>query len=78
MTYRHPRNDHLRDERVRRGLTQAALGEKAGIDPIYVSMLERGVRGNPGIRIAYALSDALGVSVYDIFPRPKTHDTLNG
>jgi len=78
MTNSHPRNDHLRDERKRQGLTQVQLALKAGINQKYISMLEAGDRGNPGIHIAYAVADALNKPVLDIFPRPHMRATLSG
>lgn len=50
----------LREEQ---GLTQAALGKKAGVTEAYVSMIESGVRKNPSLPTLKKLARALGVPV---------------
>jgi DNA-binding XRE family transcriptional regulator len=45
-----------------RGLTQAALGEKADVPPQYISQIERAARGL-GKRAAKKLAAALGVTI---------------
>ena len=47
------------------GLTQERAGEKAGLDPTYISGIERGVR-NPSLLSICRLAKALGVSVSDL------------
>ncbi len=51
----------IRELREKRGLSQAALAERAGIDPSYQSGLERG-RRNPSWSVIVALAEALEVS----------------
>jgi transcriptional regulator with XRE-family HTH domain len=48
----------VREYRTRLGLSQEALGFRAGLDRTYVSGIERGVR-NPTLRIIYRLARAL-------------------
>ena len=50
---------HLRDES---GLTQEELAERSGLDPSYISGIERGVR-NPSISSLLKLARGLGVTV---------------
>lgn len=52
----------LREER---GLTQAVLAERAGIDASYQSGLERG-RRNPSWTVVVALAEALGVTPLEL------------
>ena len=49
----------IRDER---GFSQDKLAEKADLDRMYLSGIERGVR-NPGIKVVIRLAHALGVTV---------------
>lgn len=46
-------------QRVRRGLTQKALGEAAGITPRQMGKIERGERGQ--LAEAWKVADALGI-----------------
>lgn len=52
---------NLRREREKKTLTQEKLAEIAGLDPTYVSGIERGLR-NPGIRNVAKLAKALGIT----------------
>ena len=49
--------------RRERGLSQRALGARAGITNPYITQLETGQRGNPTVLVAVRLADALGVPV---------------
>lgn len=51
----------LRNLRLARGLTQAELAARAGVDRSYVSRLERGQRANPSQDVLAALARVLGV-----------------
>jgi transcriptional regulator with XRE-family HTH domain len=53
---------NVRKRREANGLTQERAGEKANLDPTYISGIERGVR-NPSLLIICRLAKALGVSV---------------
>lgn len=50
----------VRAERVRRGLSQEELAERAGLDRTYISGLERGTR-NPALTTQQKVASALGV-----------------
>ena len=52
---------NVRQRREDRELTQEKLAEKAGLDPTYISGIERGLR-NPGIRNVARLAKALGLT----------------
>jgi len=52
---------NVRRQRDAKGLTQETLAEKAGLDPTYISGIERGLR-NPGIVNVARLAKALGLT----------------
>ena len=52
---------NVRRRREARELTQEKLAEKAGLDPTYISGIERGLR-NPGIKKVARLAKALGLT----------------
>lgn len=56
----------IRALREERGLTQEELGEKADLDPTYISGIERG-RRNPTVVILGRLSRAFQVSISELF-----------
>ncbi|MGO9056095.1 MAG: helix-turn-helix domain-containing protein [Candidatus Binataceae bacterium] len=49
----------IRQHRIRKGLSQEALAESAGIHHTYVSLLERG-KCRPTVDVAARLAGALG------------------
>ena len=55
----------VRRRREARDLTQEKLAEKAGLDPTYISGIERGLR-NPGIKNVAKLAKALGFSTAEL------------
>lgn len=56
---------NVRRRREARELTQEKLAEKAGLDPTYISGIERGLR-NPGIKNVVRLAKALGFSTAEL------------
>ncbi|MFA6543817.1 MAG: helix-turn-helix transcriptional regulator [Limisphaerales bacterium] len=56
---------NVRQRREAKALTQEKLAEKAGLDPTYISGIERGLR-NPGIRNVARLAKALGLSTAEL------------
>ena len=57
--------EQLRQFRVRAGLSQAALAERANLSPAAVTALERGIRSAPYPRTLDALAEALGLSAQE-------------
>jgi transcriptional regulator with XRE-family HTH domain len=55
----------LKELRVAAGLTQEQLGFEAGLERIYVSLLERGQR-SPSLVVVLDLAKALGMGANDI------------
>ena len=56
---------NVRHRREARELTQEKLAERAGLDPTYISGIERGLR-NPGIKNVAKLAKALGFSTAEL------------
>ncbi len=56
---------NARRRREARELTQEKLAEKAGLDPTYISGIERGLR-NPGIKNVAKLAKALGFTTAEL------------
>ena len=56
---------NVRRRREARALTQEKLAEKAGLDPTYISGIERGLR-NPGIKNVARLAKALGFTTAEL------------
>lgn len=61
----------FRTIRERRGLTQVALGQRAGMAPASISHFETGQRV-PSLESLVKLADALGVSVDELLGRVTT------
>lgn len=61
---------NIRKLRVRRGLSQEAFADHAGIDRTYVSRIERGLQ-NPSLSIIEKLARALDVKLSELFVAPK-------
>ncbi len=66
---------NVRRRREARDLTQEKLAEKAGLDPTYISGIERGLR-NPGIKNVAKLAKALGFSTAELCKRGVSARTL--
>lgn len=64
---------NLRAARKDAGLSQEALGERAGLHPTYVGSVERGER-NISIDSMERLAEALGMEVRDLLGPPKGRD----
>lgn len=58
----------IRALRRERHLTQQDLGERVGLDRIYVGEIERGQRTNPTLANLRRLALALDVPVRELFP----------
>jgi len=57
----------LRKFRKDRGLTQEQLAEKAGLHHTFIGAVERGSK-NPSLDSISKISEALGISLRDLFP----------
>lgn len=60
----------VRELRKERGLSQEAFADLAGIDRSYMGHIERGEK-NVTLTKIYQLSDALGITVLELFSRVK-------
>jgi transcriptional regulator with XRE-family HTH domain len=60
----------LRQLREQQGLSQESLGDRAHLHRTYVGSVERGER-NPSLDVFYALADALGVGIEQLFQPPS-------
>ena len=56
---------NVRRQREAKEITQEKLAEKAGLDPTYISGIERGLR-NPGIQNVAKLAKALGLTTVEL------------
>jgi len=56
---------NVRRQREAKQLTQEKLAEKSGLDPTYISDIERGQR-NPGIKNVAKLAKALGFTTAEL------------
>jgi transcriptional regulator with XRE-family HTH domain len=56
---------NLRRQREAKELTQEKLAERAGLDPTYISGIERGLR-NPGIKNVARLAKAQGLTTAEL------------
>ncbi len=56
---------NVRRNREAREFTQEKLSEKSGLDPTYISDIERG-RRNPGIKNVAKLAKALGLTTAEL------------
>ena len=56
---------NVRKHREAREFTQEKLAEKSGLDPTYISDIERG-RRNPGIKNVARLAKALGLTTSEL------------
>ena len=68
--------DRVRELRIERGLSQAKLAARAGIDPSTVNQIETGKR-SPSANSLNKLAAALGVEVVDLFPKGQSPLPLN-
>lgn len=55
----------VRDQRIKKGLSQEEFADLAGLDRTYVSGIERGVR-NPTVRTLKTIADALDMSISEL------------
>lgn len=65
--------DEIRKERVRAGLTQERLAEKAGLHRTYISLLECN-RKSPTVDVLFRISSALGLKASELIGRVESID----
>jgi transcriptional regulator with XRE-family HTH domain len=61
-----PVGDRIREERTRRGLSVRQLARDVGVSASLISQIENG-RSRPSVSTLYAITQALGISVEDVF-----------
>lgn len=69
--------DRVKHFRLRNGLSQATLSEKAGISQTYLSALERGIKFPAGENIE-ALARELDVPYFELFVDPTAQTIPQG
>lgn len=57
---------HVREHRLRRGLSQEALARELGVSRQTIVNIERGMN-EPRVTLAIAIAAVLGVAVYELF-----------
>ena len=66
--------EKIRENRLRMGLSQQALGEKVGLTSVAVSKWERG-QSQPDIPTLSRLADIFGLTLDELCGRPATPPT---
>ncbi|HKE70111.1 MAG TPA: XRE family transcriptional regulator, partial [Nocardioidaceae bacterium] len=61
-----PVGDRIREERTRRSLSVRQLARDVGVSASLISQIENG-RSRPSVSTLYAITQALGISVEDVF-----------
>ena len=56
----------LKEQRIKAGMTQQQLANKAGVSMSVVSVYERNGTGNARVSVVKKLADALGCKVADL------------
>jgi transcriptional regulator with XRE-family HTH domain len=72
-----PVGERIRDVRSRRGLSVRQLAREVGVSASLVSQIENG-RSRPSVSTLYAITQALGVSVEDVFDTASEVDATSG
>ncbi len=58
--------DHIREARLRSGLSLRALAAEVGVSASMISQIENG-KSQPSVSTLYAITTALGISIQDVF-----------
>lgn len=56
---------NVRKLRLGQKISQGKLAKKLGVDPSYISQIERGI-GNPSLRVVERIAKALDISIKDL------------
>jgi transcriptional regulator with XRE-family HTH domain len=67
----------VRDLRLEVGMTQVEFAERCGFYQTYMSRIENG-RANPTLNALEVISNALGLTVFDLFDRVKATRAARG
>jgi transcriptional regulator with XRE-family HTH domain len=65
---------NLRENRRKRGLTQADLAEKANVSTHYVALIEI-ARNIPKVEVIERFARVLNIERYELFIEPRSHTT---
>ena len=60
----------VRDQRLKKGMSQQQLADKCGLDISYIGQIERGQR-NPTLGVMHGLASVLGVKVSELMKQGK-------
>ena len=60
--------DHIREARLRSGLSLRSLAAEVGVSASMISQIENG-KSQPSVSTLYAITTALGISIQDVFDR---------
>jgi transcriptional regulator with XRE-family HTH domain/quercetin dioxygenase-like cupin family protein len=66
--------ERIRAERLERGVSLRSLARSVGLSPSLISQIETG-KCQPSVSTLYAITNALGVSVADVFGEVKAADS---
>lgn len=61
----------LREERLRRKLSNYAIAQNSGVSESMLSLIERGLR-NPTMELMLRIADAIGVDLADVMKQAQT------
>jgi transcriptional regulator with XRE-family HTH domain len=62
---------NLKENRRKRGLTQATLAEKVNVSTHHIGMIELS-RNYPTLELVERIADALDIEIYDLFLEPQS------
>jgi len=74
MDIRQMLGSRIKDIRTKKGMSQEKLSEKMGINPKYLSSIERG-KGNPPLNTFIKLAQSLEVDIGEIFNFIQVEDS---
>lgn len=61
----------LREERLRRKLSNYAVAQNSGVSESMLSLVERGLR-NPTMELMLRIADAIGIDLADVLKRAQS------
>lgn len=67
----------VRELRLAKNLSQVEFGEKCGFYQTYLSRIENG-RANPTLNAMEVISDALGISLFELFDMIRSAPASSG